>query len=165
MNISEPVDADKLRAAMRRWSTGVTIVTAQHNLIKHGMTVSSFTSISLDPPLVLVSLEQTAKTTALIHASGAFGVTILGEDQQWISDRFAGRVPEAGDRFEGVDFVPLKTGAPLLVDGIANFDCRVVSARDAGTHTLFLGEVVDIRIGKDSKPLLYYERDYHTFDC
>lgn len=160
----EPFDADEFRSALRRWATGVTIVTAQHTDTRHGMTVSSFTSISLEPPLVLVSLEQKAKTTQLIHASGSFGVTILGDEQQWISDRFAGRIPEINNRFEGLEVFSLVTGAPLLVTGLANFDCRVVSAWDAGTHTIFLGEVVDLRIGNNSKPLIYFNRDYHACD-
>lgn len=158
------VEADEFRTAMRRWATGVTLVTAQHNNIQHGMTVSSFTSVSLKPPLVLVSLEQNAKTTRLIHASGAFGVSILGEDQHLISERFAGRLPEINNRFDGLEFFILKTGAPLLAAGLANLDCRIVSAIDAGTHTLFLGEVVDLRIGSNTKPLIYYERGYHTLN-
>ena len=160
----DSVDADEFRTAMRRWATGVTIVTAQHAGVKHGMTVSSFSSISLEPPLVLISLEQSAKTTSLVEASGAFGVTILGEDQQLISERFAGRMPEIRDRFESLELTTLKTGAPLLVDGIASFDCQVVSAGDAGMQRWFLGEVVALRIGKKSTPLIYFERDYHFFD-
>lgn len=158
----EPFNADEFRAALRRWATGVTIVAAQHMDTRHGMTVSSFTSISLEPPLVLVSLEQKAKTTQLIQASRSFGVTILGDEQDWISDRFAGRIPEINNRFEGLEIFTLMTGAPLLVIGIANFDCRVVSAWEAGTHTIFMGEVVDLRIGNYSKPLVYFDRDYHA---
>lgn len=163
-NNFDPVDADEFRTAMRRWATGVTVVTAQHHRSKHGMTVSSFTSVSLEPPLVFVSLEQDTKTTRLVHASGVFGVSILGEDQQRISDRFAGRIPEVNNRFVGLELFTLKTGAPLLADSLASFDCQVVSTFDAGTHTLFLGEVVALRVGKNMKPLIYFERDYRTID-
>lgn len=163
-NFHGSVDADEFRTAMRRWATGVTIVTAQHDNSIHGMTVSSFTSISLEPPLVLVSLEQDVKTTKLIHASGFFGISILSEDQHMISDRFAGRIPEINNRFAGLELFTLKTGAPLLATSLASFDCQVVSAINAGTHTLFLGEVLDLRIGKIMKPLIYFERDYRTID-
>lgn len=158
------VDPDEFRTAMRRWATGVTIVTAKHNHSRHGMTVSSYISVSLEPPLVLISLEQNVKTTKLIHASGVFGVSILGEDQQMISDRFAGRIPEIKNRFAGLEFFTLKTGAPLLATSLATFDCQVVSAIDAGTHTLFLGEVLDLRIGGNKKPLIYFDRGYRTID-
>ena len=158
------VDPDEFRTAMRRWATGVTVVTAQHAGHQHGMTVSSFTSISLEPPLVLISLEQGVITNQMIQASGCFGVTILAEDQDFVSDRFAGRVPELEDRFQGLEVITLKTGAPFLEAGLAGFDCRVVSTMDAGTHTIFLGEVIALRIGQESRPLIYFERAYHNCD-
>ncbi|HWQ84270.1 MAG TPA: flavin reductase family protein [Anaerolineales bacterium] len=160
-NNIEPLDPDEFRTAMRRWATGVTIVTAQHDSIQHGMTVSSFTSISLEPPLVMVSLGQTTKTIQLIHASGFFGVSILAEDQQRISDSFAGRLPEVEYKFDSVDWTTLTSGSPLLVSGLASFDCRVISAQDFGMQTIFIGEVVGLRLGKNSNPLIYFERDYH----
>ena len=157
----ELVNADEFRAAMRRWATGVTIVTAQYGTVRHGMTVSSFTSISLEPPLVVVSLEHTASTTQLIQSSGAFGVSILADDQQVISDRFAGRIVEVSDKFAGLEWTGLITGAPLLVDALAGFDCRVMSSHTVGTHILFIGEVLALRSSSNSNPLIYFERDYH----
>jgi len=162
--IGDFVDPEQFRSAMRRWATGVTVVTAQYAGHWHGMTVSSFTSISLEPPLVLISLEQGVKTNQMIQASGFFGVTILGAEQNFISERFAGRVPDIEDRFQGLDVITLKTGAPLLADGLAGFDCRVLSVTDAGTHTIFLGEVIALRIGQESRPLVYFERAYHNCD-
>ncbi len=153
--------ADEFRAAMRRWATGVTIVTAQNGTVRHGMTVSSFTSLSLEPPLVMVSLEQTASTTRLIQSSGAFGVSILADDQRVISDRFAGRIIEISDKFAGLEWTTLITGAPLLVNALAGFDCRVVSSHTVGTHILFIGEVLALRSTNNSNPLIYFERDYH----
>ena len=83
------VSPDELRYAMRRWTTGVTVVTAQHDGIRHGMTVSTFTSLSLEPPFVMVSLERSTRTHDLVVQAGAFGVTILADNQQPISDSFA----------------------------------------------------------------------------
>lgn len=157
----DPVNADEFRSAMRRWATGVTIVTVQADAVRNGMTVSSFTSLSLEPPLVMVSLEQTAKTTALIMSSGAFGISILADHQEVISDRFAGRIPEILDKFDGLEWMSLTTGAPLLVDALVGFDCRVVSSHAVGTHQLIIGEVLALRSGINSNPLIYFERDYH----
>jgi flavin reductase (DIM6/NTAB) family NADH-FMN oxidoreductase RutF len=157
------VDPHDLRLAMRRWATGVTIVTSKMNEIKHGMTVSSFTSVSLDPPTVLISLEKTTRTHDLVQGSGLFGVTILGSGQAEISDRFAGRQTEYEDRFLGLDTFTLETGVPLLADGLASFDCRVVSAYEVGSHTIFIGDVLASQIKmNENKPLIYFNRDYRN---
>ena len=155
------VDPEKLRVAMRKWATGVTIVTAQDQGIRHGMTVSSFTSVSLEPPLVLVSLERGTKTHELVEKSGRFGVSILAEQYLSISDRFAGRQTEQSDRFEGLDSFQLVTGIPLLEGALAVFDCQVVSSYESGTHTLFIGEVLGVMNAENGSPLLYYDQDYH----
>jgi flavin reductase (DIM6/NTAB) family NADH-FMN oxidoreductase RutF len=158
------VSPEDLRSVMRRWVTGVTVVTTQYEGVRHGMTVNSFTSISLEPPLILVSLERTTRTHKMVKASGYFGVTILSENQQKISDCFAGRHTEHQDRFEGLTTLSIKSGIPFISGGLAFFDCRVVSTYDAGTHTLFIAEVLAVAAGQDShdksKPLIYYNRDY-----
>ena len=157
------VDPHDLRLAMRRWATGVTIVTSKMNEIKHGMTVSSFTSVSLDPPTVLISLEKTTRTHDLVQGSGLFGVTILGSGQAEISDRFAGRQTEYEDRFLGLDTFTLESGVPLLADGLASFDCRVVLAYEVGSHTIFIGDVLASQIKmNENKPLIYFNRDYRN---
>jgi len=153
-------NAEDVRRAMRQWATGVTIVSAQYQGRRHGMTVNSFTSLSLHPPLVLVSLEQTAQTHQLVQQAGHFGVTILGQSQREISERFAGRLTESGDRFSGLETFTLVSGAPLLTQGLAWFDCRVVATYPAGTHTIFVGEVIAVRDEAKEPPLLYYNRDY-----
>jgi flavin reductase (DIM6/NTAB) family NADH-FMN oxidoreductase RutF len=154
------IDPEQLRQAMRQWTTGVTIVSVRLDSIRHGMTVNSFTSVSLTPPLVLVSLERGARTHGLIKQSGYFGVTILGKDQREISDRFAGRQTEYMDRFANLGTYTMVSGAPLLKDGLAGFDCHVVSTYEAGTHTVFIGDVLAVQIGNNSHPLVYYDRDY-----
>ena len=158
-----PIDGDELREAMRYWATGVTVVTSTVNQARHGMTVSSFTSLSLAPPLVMVSLEKATRTHELVMESNAFGVTVLNQGQQEVSNRFAGRDTEGGDRFEGLAVFDLTTGSPFLQDGQAFFDCRVTVCHDAGTHTVVIGEVVAAKVGEnaeDKPPLLYYNRDY-----
>jgi len=154
------VDPEELRTTMRYWTTGVTIVSAQLGDVRHGMTVNSFTSLSLDPPLVLVSLERATRTHRLVMQAGHFGVSILGDDQQEISDRFAGRMTEHLDRFEDLPVYSLVSEAPLLEAGLAGLDCKVLSAFEAGTHTVFIGEVLAVRRNEDDLPLVYYNRDY-----
>ncbi|MDX9990562.1 MAG: flavin reductase family protein [Anaerolineales bacterium] len=155
-----PLDPDLFRQAMRSWSTGVAIVTSIHENIWHGMTVSSFTSLSLTPPQVLIALAQQARTRPLIAASGIFGVSILASDQSEISDRFAGRVPDNRDRFQGLETFSLETGAPFLRGGLACFDCRVVNTLNSGEHTIFIGEVLAAETFGEHQPLIYFDRQY-----
>lgn len=153
-------DPEVLRQAMRYWTTGVTVVTSTFKGTQHGMTVSSFTSVSLNPPQVLISLAENTRTYELVLHSRIFGVTILSEDQQAVSDRFAGRIPDEQDRLSGLETFTLTTGAPLIMGGLAYFDCRVVTTLGSGSHTIFIGEVLQASNGPSGNPLLYYNRNY-----
>lgn len=155
------VDPEQVRAHMRRWATGVTVVSSLFDGVRHGMTVSSFTSISLDPPIILISLASQARTHRLIEQSGVFGVTILDRGQQDISDRFAGRMSEDEDRFAGLETFTLATGASFLAGGLSFFDCQVRAAYVSGDNTIFLGEVVAVDGAEFGEPLIYYNRSYH----
>lgn len=157
---TDAVDREALRQAMRQWTTGVTVVSSVSAETRHGMAVSSFTSISLEPPLVLISLAHSSRTFSLVQRSGVFGVTVLRQGQQEISDRFAGRTPDDQDRFVGLDTFTLETGAPFLVDGLAFFDCRVTATVPVSDHTLFIGQVVSVQTRPDGAPLVYYGREY-----
>lgn len=157
-----PINPELMRQAMRKWATGVTVVSSQFKGEMHGMTVSSFTSISLEPALLMVSIQVSTHTHALIRRAGIFGVTILRENQSAISDRFAGRVEEEMDRFEGLDVYRLQTGVPLLSDGLVGFDCRVVTSHLVSEHRMFIGEVLDIQVNRDGLPLIYYNRAYRS---
>lgn len=155
-----PVNPETVRLIMRRWATGVTVVSAAYAGVQHGMTVSSFTSISLEPPYVLISLARHARTHGLVTRSGEFAVTILSDEQQEISDRFAGRTPDDEDRFVGLPTYTLSGSAPLLMGGLAGMCCKVVASFDVGTHTLFVGEIMALSDIAESDPLLYYNRTY-----
>ena len=157
------LDPEQLRRAMRAWSSGVTIVTAAHGGSQHGMTVSSFTSVSLEPPLIIISLHTESRTHNLVMASGTFAVNILGADQRELSERFAGRLESELNRFEGLDADTLTTGAPLLKGALANLDCRVRQVIPVGMNTLFLAEVVAVRGDGDGQPLLYHNHRYGAF--
>ena len=169
-------DPELLRGVMRHWATGVAILTARHAGVAHGMTVNSFCSVSLTPPLVLVSIEQTVRTHGLVEGSGVFAVSFLRDGQAWISDRFAGRETENTDRFEGLPVFTAETGAPILADNIGYLDCRVTAAYPAGNHTIFVAAVAAAGSGtaglvvgdegagangaEPAEPLLYFNRDY-----
>src|SRR5512133_1810195 len=113
------LDPEQLRHAMRAWTTGVAVVTASHDGQQYGMTVNSFTSISLEPPLIAVALKQLTHTHDLVVKSNEFSVTILSSDQQELSDRFAGKMPHIHDRFESLQTETLAIQAPLIKGGMA----------------------------------------------
>ena len=155
------LDSEQLRRAMRAWTTGVTVVTAKYQDQQYGMTVNSFTSIALEPPLVSVALRQLTHTHDLVEKSGEFGVTILSADQKELSDRFAGKLPEIKDRFAGVTTENLVLDVPLLRGGMAYFNCKVVNSIPAGENTLFIAEVIAVRGEGEGDPLVYHNRVYH----
>ena len=154
------LDPETLRRAMRAWTTGVTIVTAAHNGQRYGMTVNSFTSISLDPPLISVALRRLTPTHALVEQSGEFAVTILSAAQGDLSDRFAGKITGITDRFEGVETERLLLEAPLIKGGVAYFNCRVTQSIPVGENTLFIAEVIAAKVESEGVPLVYHNRVY-----
>jgi len=156
------LDPEKLRAAMRAWSAGVTVVAATHEGYKHGMTVNSFTSISLEPAMITISLLSTTRTHELVSKSRVFGLTILSAKQSQISDLFAGKMSAVEDRFAGLQTETLVTGSPLIVGGLAWLDCRVVETFAVGINTLFISEVLAARDMHEGQPLIYHNRKYWT---
>ncbi len=158
-----PPLGELLRVAMRRWVTGVAIVTSQFDGMSHGMTVNSFGSISLDPPLVTVTMNLDTRTCHLVQQSGVFAVTVLSADQQPRAELFAGRIDTGADRMEGLDTFSLITGAPLIPGGLAFVDCRVVSQHPLHLSMLFIGEVVAAQTtppGMGLDPLIYHNRTF-----
>jgi flavin reductase (DIM6/NTAB) family NADH-FMN oxidoreductase RutF len=153
--------SELLRDSMRCWTAGVSIVTSIVNGRTHGMTVNSFTSVSLEPPIVTLSMNNGARTQQMVRASGVFAVTILAADQAEISDRFAGKIGEEDDRFAGLETFSLSSGAPLIAGGLAWLDCKVIHTYQMPHSTLFAAQVIAGRVGADQKPLVYHNRAYH----
>jgi flavin reductase (DIM6/NTAB) family NADH-FMN oxidoreductase RutF len=152
------IDPRKLRDALGSFATGVTVVTARAlagELI--GITANSFTSVSLDPPLVLFSLDRRAYSLRRFEECGRFAVNILDQSQRDVSTTFA--TPLA-DKFATVRYHFGRTGSPVLEDAIAVFDCSVRFRYDGGDHVIFVGEVVDLVVKTDGKPLLYFRSHY-----
>jgi len=158
-----PVDVATFRDVLGQWPSGVTVVTTLAEGTWHGMTASSFSSVSAEPPLVSVALLKKLYTHELFQTSGVFGVNILAKDQTEIGKRFAGMNPEITDRFEGLDVTTAETGVPLLAQSVAWLDCRVLHMYDGGDHTIFVGEVVAAAVARQTGPLLYHSRSWGQF--
>ena len=155
---SRPFDQTQFRRVMGQFATGVSVVTTSSEEGKpHGLTVNAFMSVSLEPPLVLISIDKKAETHPLLLEARRFCVNILSEDQKSISDKFASK---QADKFEGLSYRTGATGAPILDGAIAWIDCTVVETYEGGDHTLFLGEVKDLE-ARGGKPLLFYGGKYH----
>lgn len=155
------IDHQVYKSVLRRWASGVTIVTTRADERVFGMTASAFNSVSLDPPLVLVCIEKKAHTLPWIAKSGVFAVNVLAEDQTDFATRFATDGNEAV-RFDGLACRSGPTGAPWLPGTVAVLDCRVTAAHDAGDHFIYVGEVLAAEVAGDREPLLYFDARYRA---
>ena len=155
-----PASTEQFREAMRRFATGVAIVTTSVDGRIHGFTVNAFASVSAEPPTVLICVNRAATAHPLIATSQKFCVNILAIDQRALAVRFAGGEPRS--RFEGVAYHPGPTGSPILEGTVAHLDCAVTEELTASTHTIFLGSVLDAG-WRDGEPLGYFNRAYRDF--
>lgn len=153
------MDERQFRSAMGKFATGITIVTTELDQNVSGMTANAFISVSLDPPLILVSVDQKASMHEKLKESGHFGVSILNEDQKALSMHFAKQ--QLLDSID--DHVEKLGGQPVIKNALAKMACRLYDTHPAGDHTLFICEVLDIEI-KDGKPLTYYRGKYGHFE-
>jgi flavin reductase (DIM6/NTAB) family NADH-FMN oxidoreductase RutF len=151
-----PIDEARFKLAMSHFASGVTIVTTEHGGKPYGMTVASFASLSLRPPLVLVCIEKSVKTHDAISAARKFGVSILAEDQADVSGRFASK---SDDKFTGTDVTRGSLGIPLISGATCTIECHLQNELPGGDHTIFVGEVVEIQT-EEKAPLIYYRSGY-----
>lgn len=150
-----------LKEVMRTFPQGVTVVTTISRDGPKGVTVSAFTSLSLDPPLVLVSLSKASAVHDVFTQSTEFAVNFLADDQKSVSDRFAGR-HEIKEKFDGIGFRAGTTGSPVIPRARAVIECRTWRVYDAGDHSLLIGEVLRAEKLSDKPPLVYYAQQYTT---
>jgi flavin reductase (DIM6/NTAB) family NADH-FMN oxidoreductase RutF len=155
------IGAQQFRDALRFWASGVSVVTVQAPRGLASITVSSFASLSLDPPLVLICIERRVRVHRLIAQRRAFAVNILGAGQLALSERAAGRLGRAAARLGGVGTYTAVTGAPILEGTLAWLDCRLQARHPGGDHTIFVGRVEAVGIG-GGRPLLWFDRGYHV---
>ncbi|WP_084653627.1 flavin reductase family protein [Nocardioides insulae] len=163
-NLVERRAARRFRDVMGHFASGITVVTAQgeHDLL--GLTCQSFTSVSLDPPLVLFVPAHSSRAWPLIREVGRFCVNVLSADQEWISDQFAGRwVPGITHKYDGVEWSrsPV-TGSPLITGSLAFVDCSVDAVHPAGDHDIVVGRVHAMGHAETGAPLLYDRGHYRT---
>lgn len=151
------LDSASFRRALGQFAAGVTVVTTRDAEGRpRGLTVSSFCSVSLHPPLVLVCIDRHADAHPAIAATGIFGVSVLSEAQEEVSRRFAGR---GQGRFSGIDLLAGANGAPLLPGALAHLECRVVATHPGGDHSIFVGQVTRLDV-HPGQPLLHHASAY-----
>lgn len=151
-----PIDEAAFKQALSHFASGVTIVTTEHSGRAFGMTVASFASVSLHPPLVLICIEKNVKTHDAIVQAAKFGVSILGAEQAEISARFATR---REDKFVGVELEPGAFGVPLIRGALTTLQCSLRDQLPGGDHSIFVGEVVEAHT-REGTPLLYFRSGY-----
>ncbi|ADY00665.1 flavin reductase domain protein FMN-binding protein [Vulcanisaeta moutnovskia 768-28] len=154
------ISSELLKAVMRNYPTGVTIVTTTYNDEYYGLTVNSFTSLSLDPPLVLIAIDKRLASHEAIDKSNVYAVNILSDDMKDLAIKFATAPRE--ERFSGLKVKTAKTGSPIIEGAIAYLDCKVVAKYPGGDHTIFIGEILDAQIMNNKVPLIYYNRGYYS---
>jgi 3-hydroxy-9,10-secoandrosta-1,3,5(10)-triene-9,17-dione monooxygenase reductase component len=154
------VDSARYRQVMGHFATGVTVVTAAIDGEPAGLSVNSFTSVSLDPPLVAISVSRLSTTWPKISNAGSFCVNVLADDQEDVCRVFAAR---ATNKFRGIGWKPAESGAPILNDVLAWLDCEVTAEHDGGDHVIVVGEVRDLGIIREGLPLVFYRGGYGRF--
>lgn len=145
--------SDQLRQVMSHWPSGVTVIAAQYQGETRGMTASSFTSVSLEPPLILVCINETAQLWPLLEKAGRFTVNLLAEGQEHTSAHFAGRPIEGYEPLSSEEI-------PALEGALATLHCQTWAVYPGGTHKIVVGKVEKVTMGENARPLLYWNRGY-----
>jgi flavin reductase (DIM6/NTAB) family NADH-FMN oxidoreductase RutF len=151
----------QLRAMMARFATGVTVVAARHGPLLAGMTANAIASISVDPPLMMASINHKSETHAAIKGSHSFAVSVLADAQRELADCFAQPTTAAKlQRFCDAPWHDAETGSPIVDDAMAFFDCRLVAQHPGGDHTIFVGEIVAAGFSEGAEPLIWFGSRY-----
>lgn len=156
--MSDPIDATRFRAALARFASGITVLTMRDATgTDLGMTATAFSSLSLDPPLILVCLDAKATMAAPLTVGRAFAVHVLREDQEHLSRRFAATT---GDRFANLTLERSPEGTPLLPDTLMRMECEVVARHPGGDHHILVGRPDRVSVAAIGEPLLYFRGRY-----
>jgi flavin reductase (DIM6/NTAB) family NADH-FMN oxidoreductase RutF len=152
--------ADRFRDSMRRTASGVAILTTDGAQGRAGVTVSTLCSLSMEPPSVIACVHRDNRALDTILGNGIFVANVLAEDQEHVAKAFAGLIPELREnRFGNAKWKRIVSNAPALQGALANFDCKVASTFDFGTHRIVVGEVIDV-VSQESDPLLFIDRNF-----
>jgi flavin reductase (DIM6/NTAB) family NADH-FMN oxidoreductase RutF len=158
---SATFDQGRFRSVLGHFATGVTVVAAAVDGVPMGLSVNSFTSVSLDPPLVAFSAAKGSSTWPRIRDIGRFTVNVLAEHQEAVSRVFATR---GADKFAGVEWWPAPSGAPVLDGVLAWLDCELADEHPAGDHVLVVGRVRELDVADDGRPLIFYRGGYGRYE-
>ncbi len=153
MEITQPTLPEALRQVMSLWPSGVTVIAARYGHEARGMTASSFTSVSLEPPLILVCINETAQLWPLLEKAGRFTVNLLAEGQEHTSAHFAGRPIEGYEPLSSEEI-------PALEGALATLHCQTWAVYPGGTNKIVVGKVEKVTMGENARPLLYWNRGY-----
>ncbi len=161
------VDADTFKACLGRFASGVTVLTVAGEDGDHGMTASAFSSVSLDPPLVLVCVGNGKETHDRVRSAGSFAINVLAETQVSVSNRFAGWWPQGGSKWADLDVDRAPVSRAAWIGGaLANLDCTLHAVHESGDHTIFVGRIEHARLieppAAGLAPLLYFNGSYRT---
>jgi flavin reductase (DIM6/NTAB) family NADH-FMN oxidoreductase RutF len=155
-----PIDKNELRRIMGHFATGVTVITTiSKDGTPYGLTANAFMSVSLEPSLLLISVDKKAESYPYFQQSRVFTVNVLRDDQEGLSRRFA---VSGGNKFEGVAYHRGANNVPILEDTLAYIECRLYATYEGGDHTLHLGEVIEAET-REGRPLLFYRGGYRAF--
>ena len=165
VSIETEVTASDFRNAMRQLTGGVSVVTAGRGRDISGMTVTSVSSLSVDPPALIVSINRESSSWPLVKRYGFFGVNILTSDQLDIAERFTGKGGLKGvDRFAGARWLTRASGVPLLADALAAIDCEVEDIIERHSHAIIIGRVLDVTVSPRTAALAYWQGQYVAID-
>ena len=152
-----PIEKNELRRVMGHFATGVTVITTLRASGEiHGLTANAFTSLSLEPPLVIVCVDKKAESYPCFDESRIFTVNILSAEQEGVSRRFA---VSGGEKFQGISYRTGANGAPILDNTLGYIECKVTASHDGGDHTIYIGEVEQAEV-HEAKPLLFFRGGY-----
>jgi len=154
------VSADDFKGALGSWAAGVTVVTTRHDKLVYGLTVSSFSSLSLEPRLIMVCFANANHIVHMVKESNAFAVSILSEDQAEIANWFSRSGREPVETYAEFTTIEWHTGSPIIAGAVAHLDCELESLVVRGDHTIAIGAVVGASFDATLKPLMYYRRGY-----
>ena len=156
-----PIDKDAFRRVLSNFAAGVTVVTTlDRERQPHGLTATAFTSVSLEPPLVLVCIDKKTETYPHFAPAGVFAVNFLGAEQRDLSQHFA---KHGGDKFSGLAWQRGVLGTPILAGSIGHVECRIINGYEGGDHTIYVGEI-EAADANEGAPLLHFRHAYHRVD-
>jgi flavin reductase (DIM6/NTAB) family NADH-FMN oxidoreductase RutF len=155
-----PVEEARFRQVLGHFPTGVVVVTSTLDGKPVGLSVGSFSSLSLDPPMVLFCVDRSSTTWPVVERTGVFCVNVLADDQEDVARRFAIR---GADRFAGIGWDDAPSGAPILDDVLAWIDCTVDRVDEGGDHFIVLGRVIDLGVRREGVPLVFFRGGYGSF--